>query len=271
MAVFRNMPDAEYRALYRDHLSVSGWKRWRECPAAQFAKISKTWEEPPREPAKDPLLIGQFAHCALLQPELLTDFYFQHPEILLKSGANKGQPGEAYQVALRIVNKLSAQPGFPELFAGESELTLTGEIAGVPWCGRLDRTDTERRIFFDFKTAADFGDHWETVDGKNLKMPWYSGYWWQIAVYQELLQQNYPDGDPWVGFILGGTKQDPPAIGLWAMEDGEKLATALTEVINSQDEIISWRDGKIPAPPCGDIVGCPYCRENSGLQLRKAI
>jgi hypothetical protein len=272
MPIMNNMPDAEYRSLYRNHLSVSCWRRWMRCGAAEWERLAGTWTDPEKDPAKDPLLIGQFAHVAMLQPELLPDWLAAHSGIILKSGANKGHPGEKYQEALRIVEKIKSAAGAERFLSCKREVTITGEIDGVKWCGRIDMLDIKNRRFWDFKTTASFADYW---NGKE-KVPWYAEYWPQIAVYGELLSQALPGETPWIGGLVAGTKQNPPAIGAWEMSDPYKLAIALSSVTETQGQVVAWREGLKSGKPenfptaCGDLENCEYCREYTALDVKEA-
>jgi len=265
------MSDADYRALYADHLSVSNWRAWMRCPAAKYAKHHGKWQEPPKDPQKDPLLVGIFAHVAMLEPDKLDAWIAEHPEILLKTG----KPGEEYQKALAIVNRILADPNSELVLAGHHELPITGIINGVKWCAKIDVANEINRLFFDFKTAESFmKEKWEANEGGGgTHIKWYEQYMPQLAITKELLQQNLPgvEGDePWQGMLFGGTKQKPPAIGLWCFDE-YKIAAALSKVIETQDQIVAWRDGKETPPQCGKLDDCAYCREHSSLSIRKAV
>ena len=272
MAIIKNLPDAEDRALYADHLSISNWRSWLKCGARQYEIDCGTWSEPYRDPAKDPLAIGTFAHTALLQPELLAE-YNDKAGYYKKSGKSAGELYEPFQQALAIAAKILRAEGSAPILAGDKEVTVTGEIAGIKWCGRIDILDIANRRFWDLKTTASFSDHWTTIDGRNCKVAWYADYWPQIALYGELLNQSLPGDTPWIGGLLAGTKQDPPAIGAWEMDDPGKLALAISHIQETQRDILDWKnkvEGKYPTA-CMDMDNCAYCREHSSLILRKAV
>jgi hypothetical protein len=100
------------------------------------------------------------------------------------------------------------------------------------------------------------------INGRNAKVPWYDafGYWRQLAVGRELYHQNHGIY-PACG-IVAVTKQDPPALGVWVMEDVPRLEAEILRIEELNGLVMSYKDGLIPTTECGE---CPWCRKQSNL------
>ena len=66
----------------------------------------------------------------------------------------------------------------------EKEVTLIGEIAGVPFKGRVDLLREKRPLIIDLKTTANIEKHAFGRQFMNL------GYDWKLAIYRELVTQK---------------------------------------------------------------------------------
>jgi len=135
------------------YLSPTVFKRYLACEAEAFAEMNDDWN-----PDKDltPLLVGNYLHSYFESEESHKKFIGDHiDELLAKSGKNKGSLKKNYLVADQMIETLSNDPKFQELYVGDKEAIVTGTIDGIPWKGKVDCLNLERGYFVDLKTTQD--------------------------------------------------------------------------------------------------------------------
>lgn len=186
--------------------SATQFKGWLQCEAAELAQLKGEWE-PQRDPTA--LLVGNYLHSHFESPAAHEAFLAEHPEIMASTGKTKGQLKKPYQVADAMIDTLEGDPEVMALYQGQKELIVTGQIGGVDWMGKLDCFADNHKYFADLKTTQDIYKRMWVDDNRS----WGSfieayRYPLQMAVYQELVRQNY--GTRSAPLIVAVSKQDPP-------------------------------------------------------------
>lgn len=91
-----------------------------------------------------------------------------------------------YDLALAMIESIHCDERAVELLDNsEREVTLTGEIEGVPCKGRLDLLDIENGVIGDLKGCKSAAPYRFGKDAANLR------YDFKMAFYRELVRQNY--------------------------------------------------------------------------------
>jgi hypothetical protein len=133
--------------------------------------------------------------------------------------------------------------------SGKHQVTMTGEIEGVPFKIKMDSFDPDEYIC-DLKYMA-------SLRSPNLFEPMikYWGYDYQAACYQEIVRQNTGKRLP---FIFDVATKETPAhlavgeISQWNMDE------ALEKVRNYIRSFQRIKNGEVEAVRCEDY-NCDYC------------
>ncbi|MGK4058309.1 PD-(D/E)XK nuclease-like domain-containing protein [Loigolactobacillus coryniformis] len=246
------------------YLSVSLFKDFKKCEAAALAKLKDEWQ-PDRSPTA--LLVGNYLHSYFESAAAHKAFIEANKaEILAKAGKNKGKPKADYQQAEKMIATLANNNRFNELYQGDKEVIVTGELYGVQWKGKIDCLNLKQGYFVDLKTTKDIdGKEWSPIDHRKYGFIKNYGYYYQMAVYQKLIKQTF--GVDCVPFIVAVSKQDIPAKRAFSFagdEDQYELQAAMTEIESYQPRLLQVMNGEIEPKRCGK---CEYCRSTSDLEL----
>ena len=189
----------------REYMSVSQFKNFRACSLKAMHDL-----EQPDTTKKDAFLEGQlFENLVAGDPKL---FMAQHPEMISSRGATAGQLKANYQKVLNAAEKFNSQKFFKDIIDRcEKQVILTGEINNVPVKCCLDLFDRKTNSIYDIKCMADFKEQWSKKD--KAYIPWYYhwGYVLQLAVYREIVKQNFKT-EPKEIALLAATKEEVPDI-----------------------------------------------------------
>lgn len=228
------------------YMSVSQLKSFRKCEAQAFAEINGEYA---RE-VTTALLVGSYVDAFF--EGTLDDFKANHPEILLKNGGLKSD----FALAETMIERVCRDEEFMKYMDGEKQRIFTGEIAGVPFKGKLD-VYHEGRCIVDLKTVRSFEEIWQNGVKISFVEAW--EYDTQGAVYQELVYQNTGEKLPFV--IAAVTKEKVPDIALVSVPQ-ERLDSRLEAVKQYAPRCQSIKNGEIQPEKC---CKCDYCKATRKL------
>lgn len=232
-------------------MSASQYKDFQSCQLMAWAKLYEGWE-PERDPTA--LLVGNYVHSYFESKEAHEKFKEENKDKLFSKRAPNGLL-KAFQVAEDMIQALERQQAFVKLYQGEKEHIVTGEIAGVQWKGKIDCLNVENGYFVDIKTSADLTKKvWNERFGQRVSWIADFGYYMQMAVYRELLHQEF--GKSFTPIIAAVSKQSPPAFKLYTLDEG-MLQFEMDEVERNVPDFEAVKQGEKAPVPCGD---CEYCR-----------
>lgn len=233
----------------QEYMSVSQFKAFRACQSKALYNI-----EQPDATSKEAFLQGKlFEELVAGDPKL---FMAQHPEMISSRGSTAGQLKAEFQKVVKAAEKFNSQEFFKNIINKcEKQVILTGEICGVPVKCCLDLFDRETNSIYDIKCMKDFNEQWSKEEKKYI--PWYYawGYVLQLAVYREIVKQNF-NTEPKEIALIAATKEDIPDI------QAIKFSTDLLdlELEEFKKNIRYYNDiktGIAPAIGCGI---CSYCK-----------
>lgn len=254
------------REANMEYMSVSQFKRFSSCPAAALAELRGEYA-PAASPA---MLVGGYVD-AWFSGELPL-FQAQHPEIFRRDGTLKSE----YCKAQDIIARMEADELFSLLMSGAKQVIVTGEIAGVPFKGKVDSLldaaacreivrrfpETEavlgalpRGVIVDQKVMRDLGPVWSQEEGRKLPFVEAYGYDLQGAVYRALEGHNLPV------VLAVGTKENEPDLASLSISDAD-LTSALYQVEDRAPYYQKIKLGEIKPRRC---ERCDYCRRTRKL------
>lgn len=230
------------RPASKEYMSVSQFKRFKDCPAAAMAEITGAYE-----PAKTTALLeGSYidAHFS----GTLAEFLEEHPEVLNK---RTGELKAEYRKARAAIELVESDPHFMEYLSGEPQNILTGELFGSAWKAKPDFTFEDKLV--DLKYMRDMKPIFKDGERKTFIDAW--GYHIQGYVYQQLEYQRTGKMKPF--YLAVVTKEDPADHAI--IELDQKLLNSAEGIVKHYTPIFAAiKDGEAEATRCGT---CAYCRQ----------
>lgn len=233
----------------REYMSVSQYKNFKTCEAKAMHDLEE----------KDTTYKSAFLEGQLFENLVAGDaklFMAQHPEMISTRGSTAGQLKSEFQRVVKAAEKFNSQKFFKDIIEKcEKQVILTGEICEVPVKCCLDLFDKKTFSIYDIKCMKDFNEQWSKEEKRYI--PWYYawGYVLQLAVYREIVKQNF-NTEPKEIALIAATKEDIPDI------QAIKFSTDLLdlELEEFKKNIRYYNDiktGIAPAIGCGI---CSYCK-----------
>ena len=184
-------------------MSYSQFKIFRDCQSRALAELNGDYVRPESQA----LIHGQYLDAAV--EGTLDEFIDSHPELISSRGATKGELKAEYRQLDRIVDRFQRDPFFMSYLNGRKQTILTGEIAGVPFKGKLDILDIDNKRIVDFKSARDFKSIYDPDLGLRVNFAEFWGYDIQAAIYTELARQSgFGQLDYYIAAITKETEPD---------------------------------------------------------------
>ncbi len=244
-----------------EYMSVSQWKLFNECEAKALATINGQEDST----YKEAFLQGQLFEAIVSGDKNL--FISQHPEIISTRGTTAGQLKSEFKKVVDAAEKFNSQTFFRNIIEKcEKQVILTGEICGIKVKCAIDLFDIITNSIYDIKCMKDFKEQWSKEE--KAYVPWYYtyGYVLQLAVYREIVKQNFQKEPEIVG-LLASTKEDIPDI------EADKFSTDLLDIeLNRfKSKIVHFDNLKkgVEAPiSCGI---CDYCKKNKIITQFKEV
>ena len=231
----------------KSFMSVSQFKSFMECEAKAMAEISGEF----RRETTNALLIGSYVDSFF--EGTLDTFKKNHPEIFLKSGGLKAD----FVQADEIIQRVQRDEEFMKYMSGESQKIFTGNIAGVPFKGKLDSYHAGKCIV-DLKVMRDFEPVWKNGKKQHFIEAW--GYDIQGAVYQELVYQATGQKLPFV--ICAVTKEKVPDIAIFSIPQ-VRLDYCLGLVMSKAPHFQAVKTGAVSPERCEK---CDFCKLTKKLE-----
>ena len=256
------------------YMSVSQFKRFKECEAMALAELKGEYEVPKSKA----LFLGSFVDEMLTgtkksQVTFIVDNFeniFQKSSRYLKIPerdrldfvkeefgdlfkSENGKPYAEIVQALETIEKIKKQPLMMKHFKSKHQTIMTGTIAGVPFKIKMDNYKPGEFI-------SD-GKYMSSLRSPNLFEPMvkYWGYDIQGAVYQEIVYQNTGKRLPF--YLDIATKESPSHLAIAQIKQYD-LDDALERVKLFAPRYQAIKCGEIEPERCGEY-DCVYCTENN--------
>lgn len=230
---------------YKDgRMSASRFKDFLKCPECALAKIRGEF----KEEKTAALLMGSYIDAYFSKE--MDKFKKENPEIFnSKTGTLKND----FVKCEEIIKFIEKDDILMKYLSGEHQKEVYGEIAGVPFKGKIDSYH-DGKVIVDQKIMKDLEPIWdeETRTKKNPIDYW--GYTIQGAIYQELIRQETGKKLPFVLAIT--TKEKVPRKALLEIDQND-LDKALKLVEELAPKFQSMIYGVTVPERCGK---CDYCR-----------
>ena len=251
----------------RRWMSSSQLKSFLDCPSRTIAELNGLY----RRESTTALLVGSYvdAHFS----GTLDQFRATHPEIY---NSRTGELKAEYRQADEIIAYISADPLLMAMSYGKLQEIITGEIAGVPFRGKLDvllSAEQCERIadkwpemadhllmapgaIVDWKVMRDMDPVYVPGAGRqSFVEAWH--YDLSMAIYQRLVQQR--TGQVYPCFLLIATKEKVPDKALISIPQ-YMLDAAVESVAELIPQFQAMKERPETAPRCGR---CDWCRRST--------
>ncbi len=245
----------------QEYMSVSQFKEFMNCEAKAYALVTGEIEKAD----KSAFLEGQMFESIVTGNKEL--FMSQHPEIISTRGATTGEIKSEFKKVLNAADKFMQQPFLTNIVDScEKQVILTGEINKVKIKGCLDLFKTSDCSIYDFKCMKDFKEQW--IKEEKAYAPWYYVYNYplQLAVYRELVKQNFGKEPKEIG-LIATTKEDIPDIEALSFDYG-LLDLELEKFADLVPRFNDIKLGKIEPIACGV---CDYCKLKKKIEKFEEI
>lgn len=252
-------------------MDASSFKPFFKCEAAALAEYKGDYKPKFKGTGPDPLIFGNFIH-SYFQSKKAHEAYLVSNKDVKKEVFKYGNPEKGLKkdyaeggLADTMIKTLENEPLFMDLYGpGDKEVIVTGRLGDYAWKGKIDSLNLERGYFCDLKTVDDFHKkHWSADYRQPVNFAVDRGYFYQIALYQELIYQTF--GKWCVPFICAVSKQDPPDKDIFKFSGDEAkqlLDESLDTIENRQGHIFSVIAGEVPPYRC---ERCKWCRQTKKL------
>lgn len=247
-------------------MSYSSFKAFNACEAMALAEYRGEW----KRKSTPAFLIGNYVD-AYFSGEL-DRFIMRHPEIYKRDGTLKAEFQQAHEMCERLDRDELASM---LLRNGKHQVTLTGQIGGVWYKGRVDCLLEEEQVeaicqrfpevrkivpfggpmIVDLKTVKDFKPVWNDDLHERVNFIVNMEYDTQGAIYQKLDGRHAPF------VIVAISKESEPDIKAIHIPDAD-LADALYDVNAHSARYAAIKRGEIKPIRCGN---CEYCRATKRL------
>ncbi len=230
------------------------------CEARAIAELNGEFEED----TSDAFILGGYVDAALVGGEgELEQYKKDHPELFLKTGANKGELQKKYAIADVMIERCKKDQLFMDALSGEHQAILVCMVCGVPFKCKIDSLVRGKAIV-DLKTTREMHKQFYIPDFGHVDFISYYGYVYQLAWYREAVKILF--GETLPCFIAPVSKSEYPEIKLVHIDD-LSLYDAWTTIKNSLENgslVEVWR-GEIEPIRCNN-PDCHYCMSTEVLK-----
>lgn len=247
------LTEENYYLMRWEFLSASQYKSFVSCEAKAMAELT---EEIPQENV-EPFLVGNYVHTAFENDQAHKKFIEENEAAML---TKQGKLRASFLVAENMVQRLKEDHFFNDLYQGEKEVIVTGELFGEEWKGKIDCLNVGQGYFVDIKTTADIHKKFWS-ESRRVWTPFVEcfGYYEQMAIYKYLLEQKY--NKTFTPYIVAVSKQTPCDIEAIDIRE-ELLIVALNGVKEKIKRVSAVKNGEVKPRMCGK---CDYCRGHKQL------
>lgn len=235
------------------YMSTSQFKSFSSCQAKALAELKCEWKVD-----KNCFKEGHFFEACVTNK--IESFIAENPDMISSRGETKGEIKSNYNKVINSANAFKSQKLFTDSIKKcEEQVILTGEIGGIKFKGCIDFLNPETLEGFDTKCMKDFNKIYSEED--KMRVSWYFAYGYnlQMAIYQELIRQNY--GIVGNQHLLAVTKEEIPNVQ--AVKFSDEILQNAVDIIEHYAPIYDKiKRGEIEPERCEK---CDYCKSTKVL------
>jgi hypothetical protein len=244
----------------KEYMSVSQFKDFvgsqehYGCEAAAMGKIDGSFEPQ----VTTPLLVGSYIDAYF--EGTVDQFKDEHPELICKTGAQKGQLKADYRQADEIIKRIESDKLFSAYMAGEKQIIMTGDLFGTKWKIKMDSYHPNDKIV-DLKIMQNIEPVWSDRNKRKVDFIHYWGYDLQGAIYQKIVEQNTGKKLP---FYIAVATKEKPSSNIEVIEVSQpQLDAALSFIETNMPRVLAVKNRRMKPHRCGK---CAYCLETKVLE-----
>lgn len=234
------------------YMSASQFKGFMTCEEKEMAKIKGVYIEP----MSRALMEGSYIDARIEGEEAFEKFKVKYPEIFTKGGELKSE----FKNADLAYDRIKKDEMFMSYLEGDKQVTMKGEIAGVPFKIKIDVLNLKEGRIVDFKYIKDFDTIWDKVERKQKHFIDMWHYDIQGAIYQEIVRQNTGRVLPF--YIAATTKETDTDYEIIQIHERD-LREALEKVIELAPRYQKIKQGELEPSKCNC---CKYCKETKRIK-----
>lgn len=255
---FSNEVDKEY-------MSNSQFKSFLDCEAKTMSKLNGEW---PKEDSTA-FLQGRYVHS--WNEGTTMQFEAENPEMIAKSGKNKGGLKKEFLMCGDAIDMLSKDELILKALQGEKEVIFTADLYGTKWKCMHDSYNPKEKRFADLKYLKGIYDKFWNTEESYYENPFdHYGYYTQLSLYAEIerIASGRKSGDWFEPFLVVATKQTPPDKMIISFQSDENsyknfIRSHILIVQNRMPRILKVKSGQVEPTRCGV---CDYCRATKVLK-----
>lgn len=232
------------------YMSYSQFKDFLECEDMALAKLEGRYQRP----ASKAMLQGSYIDAYFSHE--MEEFKGKHEDLFKKDGSLKAE----YEICNNVIKSIESDRDLLEQFySGETQRIVVGEIAGVPFKGKIDMLYANKIV--DIKAMASLEPTWN--EEEHRKKPFYSAYRYdlQAAIYQELVRQETGKLLPY--YLAVATKEAIPSKKVYLFSQ-EVLDNALGQIRELAPRFQQIKEHKLEPSCCGK---CDWCKSKRKFDI----
>lgn len=237
----------------RQFMSCSQYDMFLDCEAKYKAYLDGIY----KRSQSIAFLEGNYIHS--WAEGKLEEFQEANPEMFSSRGPTKGSLKSNFIHCETMIQTLKTDKFCMLMLQGESEITFTGEIFGVPWKIRVDKWQREKNRIVDLKTTKSITEK-EFKDGQRVSFIEFYNYLRRAAIYAEIVKQNTSIEPSF--YIVAVSKESTPDKAIINLTDPERYALELDKIKQNINRIKLLRAGIIEPVRCEQ---CDFCKETKIL------
>lgn len=237
-----------------EYMSVSQYKSFLDCEAATMAELQGQY----KPPQGNALIVGNYVHA--WNDGTLETYKEQYKDMIYQKN---GKPRAEFVKADEMIEVLATDPYCMDMLKGTKEVTLTGELFGTKWKGKIDVLNRRKKYFVDLKTTKNITElQWSDKLRQKVSFIELYDYMIQVAIYAEL-ERRTAKRDHWLEpYIVAVSKEDMPDHAVISLADQTRISVELNKVEENMPHVLSVKSGEIEPMRCEK---CAYCRQTKKI------
>lgn len=238
-----------------EYMSVSQYKSFMNCEAATLAELRGDY----KRGSGNALVVGNYVHAwndgtlEAYKEKFKDDIYQKN-----------GKPRADFIKADAMIETLTADKYCMKILKGRKEVTITGEIAGAKWKGKIDVLNRRSGYFVDLKTTRSIIElQWSEKLRQKVSFIEMYDYMIQVAVYAELERMAAKRDYYLIPYIVAVSKEDIPDHAVISLADEYRIGHELEEIKKNMPHILDVKADKAKPVRCEK---CEYCRQTKKIE-----